>query len=70
VIRPVDHPLDRRTWIVGEKRFHPREVAAVEDVAAFDLGFEPGPAAESVFAGEDQLRGRQDLSQAVAAMEV
>jgi hypothetical protein len=62
VIRPVDHPLNRQAWIVGEKRRHTGEVTAIENVAALHFGLEPGPAAESVFAGERQLRGRQDLS--------
>jgi hypothetical protein len=45
---------------LGQQAGQPGQIAAVEDVAAFDFEFELGPAGEPVLAGQRQLRRRQD----------
>jgi hypothetical protein len=60
VVAPVLHLRGRQLRVLGQQPGQPGQIAAVEDVAAFDFEFELGPAGEAVLAGQRQLRRRQD----------
>ena len=59
-VGPVLHLGGGQLRVLGQQPGQAEQVAAVEDVAAFHLELDPGPAGEPVFAGQRQLRGGQD----------
>ncbi len=59
VVGPVLHLGSGQLRMLGQQPGQPGQVAAVEDVAAFHLKVEPGPAGEPVLPGQRQLRRGQ-----------